>query len=214
MSTHTSRSGSGGRSSPHSWWRAGSARSLPVPWPGRLCLSASASALAGFSFLLSSALTDLIAALFLPSILRAIGDLDVSVGNAFVALLAGSLATNLFLIVLQGSTAQPGAVAPSFGLFGLLPGLVGTGVSYLMLQTIVRPTATPRGHVPPIASGSGNRGDGRPRLRGCACWGANRDHRCLQPSLTLLAGRLAAPLARRTQRAPTRSRPATPNRTE
>jgi hypothetical protein len=137
MSTHTSRSG-------FEWSIFASL--LMAGWLGSVVASALAGPLVpvGFGFrfgfgwfLIFSALADLIAALFLPSILRAIADLDVSVGNAFVALLAGSLATNLFLIVLQGSTAQPGAVAPSLGLFGLLPSLVGSGVSYLMLQTML-----------------------------------------------------------------------------
>ena len=88
-------------------------------------------------FLLSSALADVLAALFLPSILRAIATLDVSVGSAFVALLAGTLTTNFFLTVLQGSTPHRGAIAPSFGMFGLFAGLAGTGVSYLILQTLV-----------------------------------------------------------------------------
>jgi hypothetical protein len=137
MSTHTSRSG---------WDWPIFASLLMAGWLGAVVASSLAGALmpvgsglrfgSGF-FLLSSALADMIAALFLPSILRAIADLDVSLGKAFVALLGGSLATNVFLIVLQGSTAQPGVFTPSFGLFGLLSGLIGSGVSYLVLQTIV-----------------------------------------------------------------------------
>jgi hypothetical protein len=136
MSTHTSRSG-------FDWSIFASL--LMAGWLGSFVANSLTVALmpggSGFRlgfgwFLLSSAVADLIAALFLPSILRAIANLDVSVGNAFVALLAGSLATSLFLIVLKGSTPQPGPVTPSFGLFGLLPGLVGTSVSYLILQTI------------------------------------------------------------------------------